>query len=309
MMNDKIDILCIGSVLWDVIGRSPHPMKLGSDEPGRISRLPGGVAMNIAMTVQRFGMRPALLTAIGRDAEGDELISHCNTLDMDTRYIHRPSDLSTDIYMAIESLEGLVAAVADAHTLEAAGDAILQPIEDGTLGSSDIPYDGLIALDGNLTVSLLSDIATRPSFQSADLRLAPASPGKARRLLPLMSHPGATIYVNREEAGYLTDKTFKNASDAAQTLLELGANRVLVTDSGNFAADGNQERGLIQAPCPKVSVKRITGAGDTFMAAHIAAEYAGKSAQDALTRAQNIAAKYVSGEDLCPSPYISQMRF
>ena len=51
------DILCIGSVLWDIIGRSPAAMRLGSDVPGRITRLPGGVAMNIAMTLARFGLR------------------------------------------------------------------------------------------------------------------------------------------------------------------------------------------------------------------------------------------------------------
>ena len=68
------DILCIGSVLWDIIGRSPVVMRLGSDVPGRITRLPGGVAMNIAMTLTRFGLRPAILTAIGRDAQGAELV-------------------------------------------------------------------------------------------------------------------------------------------------------------------------------------------------------------------------------------------
>ena len=54
------DILCIGSVLWDIIGRSPLAMRLGSDVPGRITRLPGGVALNIAMTLARFNLRPAL---------------------------------------------------------------------------------------------------------------------------------------------------------------------------------------------------------------------------------------------------------
>ena len=71
------DILCIGSVLWDVIGRSASVMRQGSDVPGRITRLPGGVAMNIANTLVRFGLTPALLSAIGRDAEGDELIAAC----------------------------------------------------------------------------------------------------------------------------------------------------------------------------------------------------------------------------------------
>ena len=67
-MNKTPDILCIGSVLWDVIGRTASHMRVGSDVPGRIHRLPGGVAMNIAMTLVRFGLRPALLSALGRDA-------------------------------------------------------------------------------------------------------------------------------------------------------------------------------------------------------------------------------------------------
>lgn len=292
------DILCIGSVLWDVIGRTPHPMRVGSDEPGRITRLPGGVAMNIAMTLHRFGLRSALLTAVGRDAEGEQLLDECAARGMVTRFVHRPEGLPTDRYMAIEGPEGLIAAVADAHTLEAVGDAILAPLEDGRLGSKDDPYQHVIALDGNLTQELLHDISARDSFAHADLRVAPASPGKARRLSPLMRHAGATLYVNREEAGYLTDTLYSTAFDAAKGMVAAGAHRVLVTDGGGNAADGHHQRGVIQAPCPKVPVRRITGAGDTFMAAHIAAELGGQSPQDALEAAQKSAARYVSGEDL-----------
>ena len=39
-MNTQTQILCIGSVLWDVIGRSASHMRQGSDVPGRITRLP-----------------------------------------------------------------------------------------------------------------------------------------------------------------------------------------------------------------------------------------------------------------------------
>ena len=61
-MSDTRPILCIGSILWDVIGRSASHMRVGSDVPGRITRLPGGVALNIAMTLGRFGMAVGLLT-------------------------------------------------------------------------------------------------------------------------------------------------------------------------------------------------------------------------------------------------------
>jgi sugar/nucleoside kinase (ribokinase family) len=290
------DILCIGSVLWDIIGRSPTSMRLGSDVPGRISRLPGGVAMNIAMTLRRFGLTPALLSAVGRDAEGCELVAACARMGMLTDALYRSDDLPTDRYMAVEGANGLIAAIADAHSLEAAGDKILRPLADGRLGTEAAPWTGLIALDGNLTEALLSAIAASPLFAAADLRVAPASPGKAERLLPLLDHPRATLYVNLEEAGILCKARFDCAPDAAQALLDRGASRALVTDGGRACADGRAGDGVVSGAPPPVLVTRVTGAGDTFMAAHIVAERRGETRQAALATALRAAADYVSGE-------------
>lgn len=294
-MRNQADILCIGSVLWDVIGRSASVMRQGSDVPGRISRLPGGVAMNIAMTLARFGMVPALLTAIGRDAEGDELITACQARGLITDLAYRSDDLPTDVYMAVEGANGLIAAIADAHSLEAAGDKILSPLSDGRLATLDAPYDGPIALDGNLTLELLSEITQSPLFAEADLRVAPASPGKAERLMPFVHSGQGTLYVNLEEAGFLCHKEFSSSLEAAEALLTAGASRVLVTNGGSDASAGNP-RGIISRRPPQVLVTRVTGAGDTFMAAHIAAETSGSPPEEALEKALQAAATYVSGE-------------
>jgi sugar/nucleoside kinase (ribokinase family) len=290
------DILCIGSILWDIIGRSPTSMRLGSDVPGRITRLPGGVAMNIAMTLRRFGMTPALLTAIGRESEGNELIAACARMGLVTEHAYRSDDLPTDRYMAIEGANGLIAAVADAHSLEAAGDKILRPLSNGALASAGNPWSGLIALDGNLTEALLGQIASSPLFAAADLRVAPASPGKAERLLPLLLHPKATLYVNIEEANLLTRTHAETAPEAAEALLARGAARVLVTNGGKACAEGTAGLGVLSDTPPPVMVARVTGAGDTFMAAHIAAERGGADRATALAAALRAAATYVSGE-------------
>jgi sugar/nucleoside kinase (ribokinase family) len=294
-MNSNPDILCIGSVLWDVIGRSTVAMRQGSDVPGRITRLPGGVAMNIAMAFVRFGINPAVLTAIGRDHDGEELVKACAGLGVDVSYAYRSTDLPTDQYMAVEGANGLIAAIADAHSLELAGDKILAPLMDGRLGALVAPYEGLIALDGNLTESLLEEIAEHPAFARADLRVAPASPGKAERLLPFLRHPRAVLYLNLEEAGILCQEEFDDAPEAARALLRRGAARVLVTNGGDIAAEGTAA--VLHTACPpKVLVTQVTGAGDTFMAAHIVAERAGQHGLEALTHALNTAAIYVSGD-------------
>ncbi len=294
-MTDGFDIICIGAVLWDVIGRSERQMRVGSDVPGRITMIPGGVAMNVAMTLREMGLTPALLTAIGDDPQGAQLVAKAAEMGMVTEYIHVSKDQPTDRYMAVEGPDGLVAAVADAHSLEAAGNTILIPITQGPLASDTAPYKGVIALDGNLTEEVLAEIATSPAFAKADLRVAPASPGKAERLAPLLACANATLYVNCEEAGVLCGVPFESAPEAALALSKRGAARVLVTDGGAVACELHQGDLMTQIP-PEVSVKRITGAGDTFMAAHLAAEYQGADRALALTAAIGAAAAYVSGK-------------
>lgn len=288
------DILCIGAVLWDIVGRAESSVAARGDIAGRIRRVPGGVAMNIAMALAREGLKPALLGVVGEDSEGFALLSAARAMDLMTDWMTESSTLRTDCYMAIEDPSGLVAAIADAHSLELAGDTILAPLFDGRLGSRDAPWEGMIALDGNLTEGLLSDIAQDPAFARADLRIAPASPGKAERLLPLMSHPGATLYVNRQEAAILCARALDDSRSAAEALVAMGARRAVVTDGARDASDALRGGPTLCAPAHAVTARRITGAGDTFLAAHLHAERTGQPRAAALEAAQRAAADYVA---------------
>ncbi len=290
------DILCIGATLWDIIGRTSRTMAKGDDLPGRITRTPGGVAMNIAAALAGLGWRPSILTAIGQDAEGEALIGQIRAMGVRTDHVHR-CPTPTDRYMAIEDGAGLMAAIADAHSLEAAGSAILAPLADGRLGSAAAPWSGPVALDGNLTTDLLAEIAASPLFARADLRIAPAAPGKAERLAPLLRHPGATLYLNLHEANILSGHQDDQAAAAAARLLDQGAERVLVTDGARACAEGRRGAGVIHGQPAPVPVRRITGAGDTFMAAHLTAEHRGADRHAALQAALSAAARFIVSGD------------
>ncbi|WP_343078984.1 PfkB family carbohydrate kinase [Ostreiculturibacter nitratireducens] len=293
MKSSPPDIICVGAAHWDVIGRATEVMRPGADVPGRITRSPGGVALNVAVALARFGLRPALLSSIGCDAEGDALVSAATDLGVDCRHVWRDGGLPTDSYVAVEDTGGLIAAVADARSLEAAGAAILAALSDGRLGRDGAPWTGTIALDGNLTQALLSAIVQSPLYSEADLRVVPASPTKVTRLLPLLDTQRATVYLNLEEAQGLCGKELPGASEAATALVRLGARRAIVTDGGRPCADASKE-GLLTATPPSVHITRFTGAGDSFMAAHMAAEIRGAGRRDALTRALDAAARHIS---------------
>ncbi len=294
-MKTQKKILCIGSVLWDIVGRTPRKMSAGEDVPGHILRIPGGVAMNIAMALRMHDLPVSLLSALGDDSGGRELLLNCAARGMDTQFIFVSPDHPTDQYMAIEGENGLIAAIADAHSLEELADQVIAPLQDGRLGTPEKPYTGMIICEGNLPQTTLAHIAGAPEFNAADIRLAPASPGKAERLSPFRSHKQATAYLNLIEANILLEAKINNSAEAARRLVANGLYRAIVTD-GPAPASIAVGRDVITLPPPDVKVLRVTGAGDVFMASHIAAEINGLKDTPALQFALETTAKYISTE-------------
>ena len=289
------DVLCIGAVLWDVIGRTTRHMQAGDDVPGRIAHIPGGVALNAAAELARRGMRPAVLGAVGDEPDGCALVAEISALGIMPDWLVRDHGMPTDIYMAIEDAGGLIAAIADAHSLEAAGERVLAPLRDGRLGSVDNPWTGPVVLDGNLTQDLLATIADDAALRAADLRVIPASPGKAERLSPLITTGHATLYLNLAEAQTLAGRPCTDAAEAAALVVARGARRVLVTDGARAVALAGADGTALTALPPAVTIARVTGAGDCFMAAHLVAERSGADPPRALEAAVAAAAAHVSG--------------
>ena len=181
-------VLCIGSAMWDVIGTTPDRLDAAPDVPGRIVMRPGGVAANIALALAAHGLRPALRTAFGDDGESRALEARLNAAGVDTRLALRLPGHRADRYMAIEAAGRLVAAIADAATLEAAGAALIAPLLEATPPLAPGPDGRVIVLvDGNLPAPVLARLARSRIAPWCDLRLVPASPGKVSRLAPFLA--------------------------------------------------------------------------------------------------------------------------
>lgn len=291
-------------MLWDVIGHSPVALSPGDDVAGRIHQRPGGVALNVAVALAALGLSPAILSAVGRDAPGQSLIAETERLGVRTHWLYRDGPLPTDFYMAIETPQGLMAAIADAHGLEAAGAAILTPLHDGRLGDAARPWTGTLIVDGNMTETLLTRIAQDPGLAKAQLRIVPASPDKARRLRPLLHHPQAIFHINRLEAEALAEHLFASAEEAASTLVAQGAARVIVTDSARPTADAAQGQPTLVRLPPQVTARHVTGAGDAFLAAHVATELAGGDRAQALEDAIRAASIHITAPPRAPAPVV-----
>lgn len=293
-MPETPQIICLGAMLWDVIGHSPVSLTPGEDVAGRIHQRPGGVALNVAMALVRHGLRPAILSAVGRDAPGNALVAETEGAGVTTQWLWRDGPLPTDLYMAIETPDGLFAAIADAHGLEAAGPDILRPLHDGGLGRDGNPWRGVLVIDGNPTRETIEQIAAAPYLAATDLRIVPASPDKAARLAPLLNHPHGIFHINRAEAEALAGRGLPDAVTAAEAITRLGAARVIVTNGAGAAADACQGQPTMSLTPPPVTARHVTGAGDAFLAAHLAAELRGHSRHEALDAAIRAASAHIT---------------
>ncbi len=65
-------VVCFGETLWDLL---PH------------AKLPGGAPMNVAYHLTKLGKNPAIISRIGTDVLGQELMQVFQSKQIDTRYL------------------------------------------------------------------------------------------------------------------------------------------------------------------------------------------------------------------------------
>ena len=88
-----------------------------------------------------------------------------------------------------------------------------------------------------------------------------------------------------------------DAGEAAQTLIDRGFDRVIVTNGSEMACDAKRNFDIVgQTPIP-VKIQGVTGAGDVFMACHVFQEINGATRENALSAAILAAENYVSGQE------------
>src|SRR5262245_28284703 len=73
-------VLCFGEVLWDFLPQG---------------RFPGGAPINVAYHLGRLGLRGLPVTAVGRDALGDELLGCLRELGLETDFVSQSPDYPT----------------------------------------------------------------------------------------------------------------------------------------------------------------------------------------------------------------------
>jgi pseudouridine kinase len=257
-------ILLLGSSGQDIIGRLEADLQPGTSNPARIRTSYGGVARNVAENLARLGQPVKLVSVVGRDRPGNELLEYTAAAGVDVSAVLRTDLYPTGFYMGVlDPRARLRFAVDDMRVMSELTPEYIQ--QNQALFESA----SLVFVDGNLSEESLRAAVSLARKAKIPICADPASSVLAERLKPLLGKLHL-ITPNVAEAAILTGQAFE-ASDPQAALEDA---RALLNAGVEIALIALAEFGVVYAtsetsghvPAIQTPILDPTGAGDALTA-------------------------------------------
>lgn len=255
-------VVVIGAASLDVKARAAAPLVARTSNHGRVTLSPGGVARNVAENLARLGLPVSLITAVGDDAFGRDLLERTARAGVDVTPSLAAPEARTGTYAAIlDHVGDMTVSIDDMEIVRAITPAVLRARADRMRGAS------LIVVDANLQPAVLRQALTMARRFGVPVCADPVSVDLARRLKSRLCDI-AIITPNAAEAAVLCGQPVESvdeAAEAARRLTACGVGLVVITlaERGLFYAS---TEGSGHVPAPRVDVVDATGAGDALTA-------------------------------------------
>lgn len=254
MNSTSVKVVCFGEILWDFLPRGAFP---------------GGAPFNVAYHLHRSGLRASLVSAVGRDLLGDELVSRLRHWGLGTESVNQHASLPTGYVRA---------------ALNAGGDATYE-IASGVAWDEIAPSESALRFTREARAIVFGSLALRsPANRTALNLLLDALPASALRVfdvnlrppfddLPLVreiARRATLLKLNRNEAARLAGTGTGRDEDHARAIAEQTGCHTVCISAGEHGA-GLLVNGIWHwAAGRPVTVRDTVGAGDAFMAGLLA---------------------------------------
>jgi len=259
--------------------------------------------MNVAYHLHRLGLRAAPVSAVGRDALGDELLRRVTAWGLDTDLIRVRDDKPTGLVRVRTEKGGPAYDIVE----NVAWDWIELPTQlPEFVGRASALIFGTLAQragHNRKQFSRLRELCDK-ALKIFDVNLRP--PYDSPELVWSLAKAVDVIKLNHDEAARLLGKIYRVAE------LELAARDLSARTNCPCVCitAGRDGSGLLMdshwtwLPSHPIAVKDTVGAGDAFLAALVQGLLAGKrSAPDILARARNLA-EFVASHDGATPAYV-----
>ena len=257
-------VLAIGTAGMDIVGRLRGDQLPRTSNPAQIRTSYGGVARNVAENLARLGQPVRLVTVVGNDHAGDQLLRASAEAGVDVTHVLRNSQYPTGTYLAVLNTSGeLQYALDDMRAASALSGEYLRQSE-GLFRESS-----LVFIDANLPKETIRTVFTLARRAHTPVCADPTSRILASRLAPYLSRL-FMIAQNADEASVLCGRPIsssnpRDAMDAAKCLVSEGIQVAIIT-LAQFGVVYATSETSGHVPAIRTSIVDPTGAGDALTA-------------------------------------------
>ena len=297
-------ITVFGGATLDRIAMSSAKPVPGASNPGTMRALPGGVGFNVARVLARLGHTVRLVTRIGADQAGQEVLAAARAAGVFTTTVGISPTRPTATYQAALDDKGdLVIGIADMEITTEMTPASV------AAAAREAPTADLWIVDANLPVETIDFLIGEAVATSRPVVALPVSPAKAVRLAPLRDRIGL-LFANRKEAAVLLGRDPDEKGLSATFLAEQIGRRptpdVVITDAGGMLVARSD--GKIRSFLPfRANVRSVNGAGDALAAGTIHGLAGGRTLFEAVLHGLAAAAITVESEGTLPDELTASM--
>lgn len=260
-------VLVIGSAGLDIVGRATADLQIGTSNPSNLRMSFGGVARNVAENLARLGTNVALITAVGDDPQGKQLLFQTSETGVNVDHALIVPDQPTGTYLAILDNQGnLHLGMDDMRVIDSITSEYLRQQRELFKGAV------IVFIDANLPPKTLKTAISLAWRAKIPIAADPTSVSLAPALLPHLERLWL-ITPNETEAGVLCPHPVPHADrdmtiDAARHLVSQGVDIAIIT-MAEFGLDYASADRSGHVPALQTEIVDPTGAGDALTAAVI----------------------------------------
>lgn len=283
-------VVCFGEVLWDILPSGA---------------VPGGAPMNVAYHLKKLGTNPALITKIGLDDYGKNLVTMLSESDVVTEYID----------VDYEHPTGQVYATPNEHN-EVVYDIVNPSAWDfiewkdefiPLLRQAEFFVYGSLTSRNKVSRDTLYQLLEGAKTKVLDINLRP--PHYKRSHIEHLLQKANILKVNIAELELITDwfSHFQSTEDRIKLMQDEFDIKTLIVTMGGEGALVNYHGTVYRHPGYKVTVADTIGSGDSFLAGFLHQLLQGASVEAALTFASGVGAFIATQSGACPTYETSQI--
>lgn len=264
MENNKT-VVCFGEMLWDLLPTG---------------KIPGGAPMNVAVHLNNFGINANMISRVGEDALGAEIVQFLQSRSINTNHVQTDTQHPTSVVKVDLRPNNEV------H-YEIVEDIAWDYIEynqqlDELVESADVLAFCSLACRNDVTFETFKKLLPKAKLASFDVNLRP--PFYTKGMITEMLKYADIVKMNREELFEIGGWHFEEADEfkLAELVRQHFNIQKLCITRGKHGAMLYTDNGGINQKGFLIVVQDTVGSGDSFIAAFIAKMLNGASDAEAL---------------------------